>query len=110
LTRVFKQEVKVVHDGHSALETAPEFRPEMILLDIGMPGMDGYETARRLRERPECRQIRIVALTGWGQIRDRERTEEAGFDQHLVKPIAPGAIRDLIAWASTSAADRSSMS
>ena len=86
LTRLYGQEVRVAHDGPAALAAAGEFRPEVVLLDIGLPGMDGYEVARRLRERPEFEETLLVALTGWGQEADRERSRAAGFDHHLVKP------------------------
>ena len=75
---------------------AEAFRPEVVLLDIGLPGMDGYEVARRLRERPEFERTLLVALTGWGQEADRRRSREAGFDHHLVKPANPEAILELL--------------
>jgi CheY-like chemotaxis protein len=78
---------KVAYDGPSALQAAPEFRPELALLDIGLPVMDGYELGRRLSNVPGCEQVKLVALTGYGQTTDRERSREAGFDEHLVKPI-----------------------
>lgn len=80
-------EVQAVHDGLSALELAREWRPEFILLDIGMPKMDGYEVARRVRDLPELAGVILIALTGWGQDHDRRRSAEAGFDHHLVKPV-----------------------
>jgi PAS domain S-box-containing protein len=80
---------RVVHDGAAALEAAAEFRPDTVLLDIGMPGMDGYEVARRLRASKHGRRLRIIAVTGWGQEADRRKSQEAGFDLHLVKPIEP---------------------
>jgi CheY-like chemotaxis protein len=97
LERVYRQEVRVAHDGPAALALAEAFRPDLILLDIGMPGMDGCEVARRLRARPEFAQTPLVALTGWGQDSDRKRSEEAGIDRHLVKPIDPDILGDLIA-------------
>jgi CheY-like chemotaxis protein len=97
LARLHGQEVRVAHNGTEALAAAEEFRPEVILLDIGMPGMDGHEVARRLRGRPEFRHATLVALTGWGQESDRRRSAEAGFDRHLVKPVASGALRSLLA-------------
>jgi CheY-like chemotaxis protein len=96
LGRLYGQEVRVAHDGPSALEMAGAFRPEVILLDIGLPGMDGHEVARRLRGRPEFGRALIVALTGWGQEQDRRKSEEAGFDRHLVKPVDPEALRKLL--------------
>ena len=97
LTRLHGQEVRVVHDGFAALATAGEFRPEVILLDIGLPGMDGYEVATRLRQRPEFGRTLIAALTGWGQESDVARSRASGIDHHLVKPANPEAIRDLLA-------------
>jgi signal transduction histidine kinase len=82
-------EAHVVHDGKAALEAAPAFRPQHVLLDISMPGLDGYETARRLRALPGLPPFRILALTGWGQDIDRTRSRAAGFDRHLVKPVDP---------------------
>jgi PAS domain S-box-containing protein len=77
----------VAGDGAQALKMASEFRPDVVLLDIGMPGIDGYEVARRLRALKRDVPLRIVAVTGWGQDADRERSREAGFDLHLVKPV-----------------------
>ena len=80
-------EVREAHDGAAALALAGEFDPEVILLDIGMPGMNGLDVARALRSRQHQRQSRIIAVTGWGQERDRRLTREAGFDYHLTKPV-----------------------
>jgi PAS domain S-box-containing protein len=80
----------VVHDGAKALEAAPQFRPDIVLLDIGMPGLDGYEVARRLRAGGY--KFRIIAVTGWGQDADRQKAREAGFDRHLVKPVDLGLL------------------
>jgi signal transduction histidine kinase/CHASE1-domain containing sensor protein/CheY-like chemotaxis protein len=80
-------EVRMAHDGPSALTVAGELSPEVVLLDIGLPGMDGYEVVRRLREMPQARGALIVALTGFGQQQDRSRALAAGFDEHLVKPV-----------------------
>ena len=97
LLRLSGQEVRVAHDGPTALLAAQAFRPELVLLDLGMPGMDGYEVARRLRQQPESRTALVVALTGWGQDSDRRRSAEAGFDQHLVKPVEPSDLEKLLA-------------
>ncbi len=97
LSRLYGQEVRVAHDGPSALGCAEEFRPEVVLLDIGMPGMDGYEVARRLRARPESARALLVALTGWGQESDRQKSRQAGIDHHLVKPVEPETIREILA-------------
>ncbi len=96
LLRLQGHEVRVAHDGLAALELAEGYRPEMVFLDIGMPGMDGYEVARRLRRQPGLENIRLAALTGWGQAEDRRRTAEAGFDHHLVKPVEPNALESLL--------------
>ncbi len=81
-------DVRTAHDGVEALALAQMFDPDIVLLDLGMPKMDGYETARQLRLSPTCGRAKLVALTGWGQQQDRDRTAEAGFDAHLVKPVA----------------------
>jgi CheY-like chemotaxis protein len=88
-------EVAVAGDGQGALETAARFHPHIVLLDIGMPGMDGYETARLLRQQPAGETLLLVALTGWGRDHDLQRSREAGFDHHVVKPIDAEA---LAAW------------
>ncbi len=97
LERFYAQEVRVAHDGPSALDLATDFRPELVLLDIGMPGMGGHEVAMKLRQRPETEHALLIALTGWGQERDRRLSKEAGFDIHLVKPVAPETLGDILA-------------
>jgi PAS domain S-box-containing protein len=89
-------EVQMAHNGPSAIETALLFLPQVLLLDIGLPGMNGYEVARRLRERPEMQNAALLALTGYGQEEDRRRSKEAGFDHHLVKPVDPKLLETLI--------------
>lgn len=79
------------------METAEAFKPELIFMDIGMPGMNGYEACRKIREQQWAKEIVIIALTGWGQEEDRRRSEEAGFDHHLVKPIDGQTIARLLA-------------
>jgi CheY-like chemotaxis protein len=76
---------------------AAQFAPDVVLLDIGMPGMDGYEVARRMRAMAQLTDALIVAQTGWGQEEDRRRSREAGFDHHFVKPVDPAALEDLLA-------------
>jgi PAS domain S-box-containing protein len=100
-------EVRLAGDGPSALAAAAEFRPEIVLLDIGLPGMDGYEVARRLRSGDGPRDMSLVALTGYGQDADRERARAAGFDHHLVKPASPEAILAILGPTSRSAGSTS---
>ena len=101
-------DVRVAHDGATALEMAAEYRPAMIFLDIGMPGMDGYEVARRIRNTPGLEQTVLAALTGWGQQEDFRRTTEAGFDHHLIKPPEAEVVeRLLLSLADRSESDRS---
>ena len=88
-------ETRIANDGAAALAIADEFRPNVVLLDIGMPGMNGYEVARRLRSRKEGR-VKIVAITGWGTEADRARSTDAGFDVHLVKPVDESDLRQIL--------------
>jgi signal transduction histidine kinase/CheY-like chemotaxis protein len=96
LLRVLGAEVALAHSGRHALECVDTYRPDVVLLDIGMPGMDGYEVARRIRANPENRHISLIALTGWGQDEDRRRSVAAGFDHHLVKPADIEQLRQLL--------------
>ena len=88
---------RVVHTGPAALAAAREFRPEVVLLDIGLPGLNGYEVARRLRSDPELAGALLVALTGWGSEDDKRQALDAGFDVHLTKPIEATALDAAIA-------------
>ena len=90
-------EVKTANDGHQALETIAAFHPEIVFLDIGLPQLDGYEVARRVRESPGLRDTKLIALTGWSHADDRRRTREAGFDHHLVKPVAVKTLKEVLA-------------
>jgi CheY-like chemotaxis protein/nitrogen-specific signal transduction histidine kinase len=90
-------EVRTAADGLEALEVAEVFRPKVVLLDIGMPGIDGYETARRLRARPWAKSALLCAQTGWGQEDDKRKARSAGFDRHLVKPIDPEELNRILA-------------
>ena len=87
---------KVAYNGLEAVTEAEAFRPELVFLDLGMPGLNGYEACATIREMPWGREMKVVALTGWGQEKDRVRSRESGFDGHLVKPASPGAIAALI--------------
>jgi CheY-like chemotaxis protein len=89
-------EVSAAYDGFAALASVEERVPDLIVMDLGMPGMDGYEAARLIRQRPETRRTVMIALTGWGQTDARRRTTEAGFDHHLIKPVDFSAILKLV--------------
>jgi PAS domain S-box-containing protein len=89
--------VRVAYSGMAALEITKRGVPDLVFLDIGMPGMDGYEVARRLRQQPGLEKVLVAALTGWGQQEDRRRSAEAGFDYHLVKPVEPKTLESLLA-------------
>ncbi|MCA1853303.1 MAG: response regulator [Beggiatoa sp.] len=90
-------DVETAHGGQQALELAERFLPEMVLLDIGMPGIDGYEVARSIRAQPWGADMLLVAQTGWGQEEDRRRTREAGFDAHMTKPLDHSRLMSLMA-------------
>ena len=93
--------VRVVHDGAAAVEEAARFQPDLVFLDIGMPFMDGYEAARRLRQLPALDGVMLVALTGWGTEEDRARSRAAGFDRHLLKPALPDDVEAVLAAATS---------
>src|SRR5205807_3574731 len=90
-------DVRTTYDGPSALELAPGYRPDVVLLDIGLPGMDGYEVAKRLKQQPGMDGICLAAVTGYGQENDRNRSRSAGFHYHLVKPVDLDLLQDLLA-------------
>jgi CheY-like chemotaxis protein len=89
-------EVRVAHEGNGALEAAAQFRPEVVVLDIGLPGMSGYDVARHLRGRRESAHALLIALTGYGRPEDAVRIKAAGFDHHLVKPALPEQLKTLV--------------
>jgi CheY-like chemotaxis protein len=95
--RIDGHDVTTARDGLEALEIAERLRPEAIVLDLGMPRLDGYATARRMRERPWGRGACLIALSGWGQEEDKRRATEAGFDEHLTKPVDPAQVAAVIA-------------
>ena len=88
--------VQMAHDGHGATVAATTFVPHVILLDIGLPGLDGYQVARTLRGRPGMQTTVLIALTGYGMDEDRQRARNAGFDHHLTKPVDPVLLSKLI--------------
>jgi PAS domain S-box-containing protein len=106
LLRMHGHEVETAHSGEEALERASRFCPEVVLLDLGMPGMDGFEVARELRATPEGRGATLIAQTGWGQDADRRKTAAAGFDAHLTKPVDLGALMETLASATRGCARR----
>ena len=89
-------EVRIAHDGEQALDTMRDFRPDVAFLDIGMPRLSGYEVAEAVRAEPWGRDMKLIAVTGWGQADDKQRARSAGFDQHLVKPIDPSDVDRLL--------------
>ena len=97
MLQLMGNEVRTAHDGAEGIEAAAAFRPEVVLLDLGMPRLNGYDAARKLREQPWGRNLLLVALTGWGQESDRARSKDAGFDHHLVKPVEPATLERLLA-------------
>jgi PAS domain S-box-containing protein len=97
-------DVRTASDGASALATASEYHPDVVLLDIGLPGISGYEVARQLRASEQGRSMLLVALTGYGQDADRQRAREAGFDRHVVKPLDPATLERIVESISASAA------
>ena len=97
MLQLMGNEVRTAHDGLEAVQAAEVFHPHVALLDIGLPRLNGYEAARRIREQPWGRDVVLIAVTGWGQEEDRRRSKEAGFDFHMVKPVEPAALEKLLA-------------
>ena len=92
-------EVRTAADGEEALEQVETFKPEIIFMDLAMPRLDGVAATQRIRALPQCQRVRIVALTGWGQATDRQRTRAAGMDHHLIKPVSLDDLRSVLAAA-----------
>jgi len=97
ILKIMGHEVRTAHDGEAAVAVAAEYRPRLVLMDLGMPKVDGYEAARRMRLQPWGAELFLVALTGWGAEEDRRRTQDGGFDSHLVKPVDMDILKRLIA-------------
>lgn len=93
---IMGHDTRTAHDGESAVETAESFLPEVVLLDIGLPKLNGYEVAQRIREQPWGRSMFLIAVTGWGQEEDRQRSSEVGLNVHMVKPVEPAALERLL--------------
>jgi CheY-like chemotaxis protein len=96
LLRLSGHEVETSEDAAGGLEKLAAFAPDVMLVDIGLPGMDGYDLARRVRARPEARGVALIALTGYGQVEDRRRAQAAGFDRHLTKPVDPDRLEKVL--------------
>ena len=102
LLRLMGNVTKTANDGVEAVEAASDFRPDVVLLDIGLPILDGYEACRRIRQQPGGAEMVMVAVTGWGQGEDRARSSEAGFDHHLVKPVDQATLAEILASVTSS--------
>jgi len=96
MLKIMGNDIRTAHDGLEAVEKAQEYLPNVILLDLGMPKLNGYDVCRRIREEAWGSSMVIIALTGWGQAEDRQRTKEAGFDHHLVKPVDVAKLQELL--------------
>ena len=96
LLGVFGHRVEIAHEGVTALQVVWTFKPELVFLDIGLPGMNGYEVARRIRDEIGMKSVRLIALSGYGAESDQTRSREAGFVRHLVKPVDPSALPNII--------------
>lgn len=92
---IMGHETRTAHDGESAVETAESFLPDIVLLDIGLPKLNGYEVAQRIREHAWGQSMFLIAVTGWGQEEDRQRSSEVGLNVHMVKPVEPAALERL---------------
>ena len=90
-------DTRTAHDGEAAVTTAEAFRPQVVLLDIGLPKLNGYEVAQRIRQQEWGTSMFLVAVTGWGQDEDRRRSEDVGMNLHMVKPVEPSALDRLLA-------------
>ena len=97
LLQIMGNDIRTAYDGQEGVDVAEEFRPDVVLLDIGLPKLNGYEACRRIREQSWGRSVVLIALTGWGQEDDRRRSHEAGFDHHMVKPVDPQDLMGLLA-------------
>jgi CheY-like chemotaxis protein len=94
---IMGHDTRTAHDGESAVTTAETFLPDVVLLDIGLPKLNGYEVAQRIRENTWGESMYLIAVTGWGQDEDRQRSSEVGLNQHMVKPVEPAALEKLLA-------------
>ena len=107
LLRMLGNDVQTANDGPTALKLLESFHPQVVLMDLGMPGMSGFDVARQARAIPHCQDAVFIALTGWGQDEDRRRSRDAGFDHHLLKPVNFGALEVLLTEAQGRRVERS---
>ena len=96
MLQIMGHDTRTAHDGESAVSTAETFLPEVVLLDIGLPKLNGYEVAQRIREKTWGQSMYLIAVTGWGQDEDRQRSSEVGLNLHMVKPVEPAALEKLL--------------
>ena len=96
ILRCDDHEVRIAHDGPAALQVLNKFKPDVVLLDVGLPGMDGYQVARRMREEASESNLTIIALSGYGQAEDHSQSMQAGCDAHVVKPVHPNVLRSML--------------
>ncbi|TMQ54526.1 MAG: response regulator [Candidatus Eisenbacteria bacterium] len=101
LLKLAGNETHTAYDGLEAVEAATTFRPDVVLLDLGLPKLSGYEVARKIREQPWGKEMVLVAVTGWGQDEDRQKSKAAGFDGHVLKPVEQAALTRLLAEITT---------
>ena len=96
MLQIMGHDTRTAHEGESAVSTAETFLPEVVLLDIGLPKLNGYEVAQRIREKTWGQSMYLIAVTGWGQDEDRQRSSEVGLNLHMVKPVEPAALEKLL--------------
>ncbi len=106
MLRLIGNDTRTAYDGQEGVDVADEYRPDLLLLDIGLPKLNGYEACRRIRQQPWGKRIVLIAVTGWGQDEDRRRSHEAGFDHHMVKPVDPQVLMKLLAGLQATTAKR----
>jgi CheY-like chemotaxis protein len=97
ILRALGHQSRMIYEGLTAVETALQYQPNLVLLDIGLPGLDGWEVARRIREQPKLKTVMLVAITGWGTNDAVQRSADAGFDHHLVKPADVSKLKQIVA-------------
>jgi CheY-like chemotaxis protein len=97
MLRIMGNDIQIANDGEQAVRVAADFQPDVVLLDIGLPKLNGYEAAQQIREQPWGKKIVLIALTGWGQAEDKRQANEAGFDLHMVKPVDPTSLISILA-------------